>query len=301
MAKTQVAVDGKVVAITGAARGIGRATALALTRRGARVAIGDIDAELAQRTAGELGGGSAAFPLDVTDRASMSGFADAVEERLGPIDVMINNAGIMPTVRFLDESEASIARQFSINVGGVINGMQVVLPRMLARGNGHVINIASTAGKITVPGIATYTATKHAVVGLTGSVRAELKDTPVDLSVVMPVIVRTELTDGVPETRGVKTLQPEDVADAIVEAIETRRYEVWCPRSTAGIYRFGMLLPLRASDAIGKITKSDHALLESIDSPERQAYNQRIESLPTPAETGSDTPDRELADVADRQ
>jgi len=301
MAKTHVAVAGKVVAITGAARGIGKATAIALTRRGARVAIGDIDIELAQRTAAEIGGGCVPLPLDVTDRGSVHGFVDAVEERLGPIDVMINNAGIMPTVRFLDESEASIARQFAINVGGVINGMQAVIPRMLARGDGHVINIASTAGKITIPGIATYTATKHAVVGLTGSVRAELRDTPVDLSVVMPVIVRTELTDGVPDTRGVKSLQPEDVAEAIVEAVETRRYEVWCPRSTAGIYRFGVMLPLRAADALGKITKSDHALLESIDSPERQAYNDRIESLPTPAEPASGTTDRELAEAADRQ
>jgi short-subunit dehydrogenase len=167
---------------------------------------------------------------------------------------------------------------------------------MLDRGDGHVINIASTAGKVTVPGIATYTATKHAVVGLTGSVRGELRDTPVDLSVVMPVIVRTELTDGVPETRGLKSLQPEDVAEAIVEAVETRRYEVWCPRSTAGVYRFGVMLPLRASDALGKIMKSDRALLESIDSPDRRAYNRRIESLPVPSEAAPDTTERELAE-----
>ena len=112
----------------------------------------------------------------------------------------------------------------------------------------------------------------------------------------MPVIVRTELTDGVPETRGLKSLQPEDVAESIVEAIETRRYEVWCPRSTAGVYRFGVMLPLRASDALGKIMKSDRALLESIDSPERRAYNERIESLPATSEAASDTTERELAE-----
>src|SRR4051812_34626407 len=167
MSKTHHAVANKVVAITGAARGIGKATAIALTRRGARVGIGDIDVELARRTAEEIGGGCVGFPLDVTDRSSVDGFADAVEERLGPIEVMINNAGIMPTVRFLDESATSIERQLSINVMGVINGMQAVIPRMIARGDGHVINIASTAGKVTLPGIATYTATKHAVVGLT--------------------------------------------------------------------------------------------------------------------------------------
>jgi len=295
MSKTHHAVANKVVAITGAARGIGKATAIALTRRGARVAIGDIDVELARRTAEEIGDGCEGFPLDVTDRLSVNGFVDAVEERLGPIEVMINNAGIMPTVRFLDESETSIERQFSINVMGVINGMQAVIPRMVARGDGHVINIASTAGKVTLPGIATYTATKHAVVGLTGSVRAELRDTPVDISVVMPVIVRTELTDGVPETRGLKSLQPEDVAESVVEAVETRRYEVWCPRSTVGVYKFGVMLPLRASEALGKIMKSDRALLDSIDSPDRQAYNRRIESLPASSELAPDAPERELA------
>src|SRR3954468_9564683 len=157
MAKTRHSVAGKVVAITGAARGSGKDHAIALTHRGARVAIGDIDADLARTSAEEIGGGCVALPLDVTDRTSVDGFVDAVEERLGPIDVMINNAGIMPTVRFVEESPTSIERQFAINVMGVINGMQAVIPRMLSRGQGHVINIASTAGKITIPGIATYT------------------------------------------------------------------------------------------------------------------------------------------------
>ncbi len=267
---------GKVVAITGAARGIGKATASALSSRGARLSIGDLDADLARETAGALGSDALARELDVTDRESVEAFVAETEDRLGPIDVFINNAGIMPTVRFLDEDWASIERQFSINVMGVMHGVRAIVPRMLARGHGHVINIASTAGKFGVPGIATYCATKHAVVGLTEALRGELKGTPIDLSVVMPVIVRTELTSGVPDTRGVKTLQPEDVADAIVEAIGSKRYEVWCPRSAAALYRTTRLLPLKANDAITRMTKADEALLASIDSPARQAYNARI-------------------------
>jgi hypothetical protein len=92
----------------------------------------------------------------------------------------------------------------------------------------------------------------------------------------MPVIVRTELTSGVPDTNGLKALQPEDVADAIVEAIESKRYEVWCPRSAAALYRATRVLPLWANDAISRMTKADEALLASIGSPERQAYNERI-------------------------
>jgi NADP-dependent 3-hydroxy acid dehydrogenase YdfG len=286
MAHTTHPIAGTVIAITGAGRGIGKATARALTQRGAKVAIGDIDLDTAQATASELGPGCTALRLDVTDRTSVDAFLDEAEARLGPIDVMINNAGIMPTVRFLEEDQASIDRQFAINVFGVMHGMRAVIPRMLQRGGGHVVNVASTAGKFGVPGVATYCATKHAVVGLSNAVRAELRDTPVDLSVVMPVIVRTELTDGVPDTRGLKTLQPEDVAASIVEAIQTRRYEVWCPRSVHAIYRTTTLLPLRANDLFTRVTKADDAMLAAIDSPARQAYLTRInQPAQLPAQT----------------
>lgn len=132
--RTHMVVGGRVVAITGAARGIGRATARALVAKGARVSIGDVDVALARRTAEELGAGVVALPLDVTDRASVDEFVAQTEERLGPIDVFINNAGIMPTTWFLEEDEASIQRQFAINVLGPINGMRAVIPRMLERG-----------------------------------------------------------------------------------------------------------------------------------------------------------------------
>ncbi len=274
--RTHLVIAGTVVAITGAARGIGKATAKALIGKGAKVSIGDVDVDVAQQTAEELGAGTIALPLDVTDRASVDDFVAQTEERLGPIDVFINNAGIMPTTWFLEEDEASIHRQFSINVMGPINGMRSVIPRMLERGGGHVINVASSAGKFPVPGIATYCGTKHAVVGITGAMRGELKDTPVDVSVVMPVIVRTELTDGVPDTRGVKPLQPEDVAGSIVEAIETRRYEVWCPKSSQGIYKTTTLLPLALNDAISTVLKSDRIMLDALGSPDRQKYLDRI-------------------------
>ena len=284
-------IPGKVVAITGGARGIGMATAKALTARGARVAIGDIDDELARKSAEEIGGGTVALHVDVTDRASFDRFLDGVEEALGPVDVLINNAGIMPTARFIEEDDESIRRQFEINVFGVMNGMRSAIPRMLEHGDGHVINLASTAGKFTIPGISTYAATKHAVVGLTGSVRLEMKDSPIDFSLVMPVIVRTELTSGVPDTRGVKPLEPEDVADSIVEAIETRRYEIWCPRYTSTLNKALTVLPLRATDAVGRLTKTDKGLLDAIDSPERRDYIERIESSPISAQLPSSEED----------
>jgi len=118
MAKERRALAGKVVAITGGARGIGKATAAALVRRGCRVAIGDLDVSLAEETAAGLGGGTVALPLDVTDRGSFSAFLDEAERQLGPIDVIVNNAGIMPVTPFVEESEASIRRQVEINLLG---------------------------------------------------------------------------------------------------------------------------------------------------------------------------------------
>jgi NADP-dependent 3-hydroxy acid dehydrogenase YdfG len=276
MARSTHTIHGKVVAITGAGRGIGRATAKALIQRGAVVAIGDRDLDTAERTAAELGTGCVALHVDVTQRPSVDWFVDEAERRLGPIDVLINNAGIMPTYRFIEESDASIERQFAVNVHGVIHGMRAVIPRMLERGDGHIINIASTAGRFGVPGIATYCATKYAVVGLTDALRAELRDTPIDVSLVMPVVVRTELTDGVPDTPGIKALQPEDVAASIVEAVSSRRYEVWCPRRMKAVHAMNTALPLRLTDAIGRLTKTEDSLMASVDNPERQAYLDRI-------------------------
>src|ERR1700736_3380074 len=104
MAKAPRSLAGQVVAITGGGRGIGRATAAALIAQGARVAVGDIEASLAQSTAVELGNGTVGVALDVTDRASFARFLDEVEAHLGPLDVLINNAGIMPIGPFVEEA-----------------------------------------------------------------------------------------------------------------------------------------------------------------------------------------------------
>src|SRR5271165_1346932 len=160
MAKQPRNLAGQTAAITGGGRGIGRVTAEALIRQGVRVAIGDVDLPMARQTAAELGPSAVALALDVTDRASFSAFRDGVEEQLGPVDVLVNNAGIMPIGPFLDEDDATARRILDINVHGVILGMKLVLPRMIERGRGHVVNIASQAGKYGLPGGATYCASK---------------------------------------------------------------------------------------------------------------------------------------------
>jgi short-subunit dehydrogenase len=275
MAKQPRSLVGRVVAITGGARGIGRATAAALVRKGAKVAIGDLDLALAERTASELGGGVVALALDVTDRASFERFLDEVESQLGPLDVLVNNAGIMHLSAFADESDAATARMIDINLHGVVTGSKLALARFLPRGTGHLVNIASSAGKAGVPGGATYSATKHAVVGLTEAIRGELRGSGVETSVVMPVPVNTELAAGLTKGRGLTaTVEPEVVADAIVDALERPRHDVYVPKQIGVLVRVAALLPRSVSEALGRSAKTDR-ILASADTAARAAYEQR--------------------------
>jgi NAD(P)-dependent dehydrogenase (short-subunit alcohol dehydrogenase family) len=285
MAKQVKSLNGRVVAITGAARGIGKATAAALVREGARVGIGDVDVELARKTAAELGDNVRAYELDVTSRPSVKAFLDAVESDLGPLDVMINNAGIMPVGPFLDSDDADAVRQFDINVHGVIFGMKEALPRMLKRGSGHVVNLASAAGKGGFPHLATYCGTKHAVVGLSEALRGEFHDSGIEFSVVMPALVDTELTSGLEAGRGIDKATPEDVADAIVDALRTPRFDVFVPRSVGAINKFMTMLPRGGREAIARFLQADQIMV-NVDQRGRAAYEQRAASSePTPLET----------------
>jgi NAD(P)-dependent dehydrogenase (short-subunit alcohol dehydrogenase family) len=293
MAKAPRPLAGKVAAITGGARGIGRATAAALIARGVRVAIGDIDAGLAEQSAAELGGGSVGLPLDVTNRERFSAFLTEVENRLGPLDIMVNNAGIMPVGPFLEESDAIAKRLVDINLHGVIFGSKLALERFQRRGTGHVVNIASIVGKSASPHLATYVATKHAVVGLTEALRLEFGAGGIDFSVVMPVGTNTELYSGLQQIRGIQTPEPEDVAEAIAEALQTGRVDVYVPKRMNATIRFGALMPRRLADAINNalggneaVTQPDHAV--------RAAYERRIGQTMAAAEPTDAQPEPEV-------
>jgi NAD(P)-dependent dehydrogenase (short-subunit alcohol dehydrogenase family) len=275
MARERRSLHGKVVAITGGARGIGKATAEALARRGARLALGDVDLATAEATAAGLGGGSIALALDVSDRASFEHFLDEAERQLGTVDVVINNAGIMPVTPFVEESEDSFRRQIEINLIGVINGTQLALQRMLPRNSGHIVNIASQAGKTGVPGIATYSATKHAVVGLSESVRGEIRGRDIEISCVMPTIVNTELTSGVVDQRFVKPIEAVDVAEAIVGALEVPRFDVYVPKSNGALLRGAYLMPRAAAEWVGRTMGTDKLMTE-VDHGARAAYEDRV-------------------------
>ena len=146
-------IRGKTIAITGAARGIGFATARALLQRGARVVIGDRDVALEESAVAQLGklGPVSGYPLDVTDPESFATFLDkARADGGGHIDVLINNAGVMPVGPFLDHSEQAVRTAVEVNFYGVLTGCRLVLPEMVRRRDGHIVNIASLAGMLAV-------------------------------------------------------------------------------------------------------------------------------------------------------
>src|SRR4051812_174738 len=267
--------SGNVVAITGGARGIGRATAEACLRAGHRVAIADLDLDVTQETANAIG--AEAFQVDVTDRDSFAAFLDGTEERVGPLDVLVNNAGIFFLGPFAEEAPDHTDRQVAVNVLGVMTGTRLALDRFLPRGRGHIVNIASSAGLIASAGGATYSATKHAVVGLTRALRSELRGTGVRTTVVMPGIIKTDMIGGFDVPPGVRTVGPEMVAEAIVGALGTGRAELIVPRETTILARLVAVLPPRASDAFKRAIRVDR-ILAGADRSQRTAYEHRVES-----------------------
>jgi NAD(P)-dependent dehydrogenase (short-subunit alcohol dehydrogenase family) len=282
MARESRSLNGKVVAITGGGRGIGRAIAQSLAREGARVAVGDLDKDSAEATAAALGGDAIGLGLDVTDHAGFTAFLDEVERRLGPLDVLVNNAGIMVVTPLVEETGDSIARQLELNLRAVIHGTQEAMRRMAPRGNGHIVNVASIAGRTGFPHLATYAATKHGVVGLSESVRAELRGTGVEVSVVMPSVVRTELAAGLADSR-VKAVEVEDVADEVLGALKRPRFDVFVPRSNGPLVRLGSALPRAVREAMTRWLKADQPLLKA-DRSARASYEARAAASAPAAE-----------------
>jgi NAD(P)-dependent dehydrogenase (short-subunit alcohol dehydrogenase family) len=277
MAREARNLTGKVVVITGGGRGIGAATARLLVGEGARVVIADLDEALAKETASALG--ATGLGLDVTDHDAFTAVLDQVEREVGPIDALVNNAGIMPIARVEDESDATASAQVAVNLLAVIHGSKQMVRRWKGRGSpGHVVNISSAAGRVPVAGAATYTATKHAVSGFSNALHIELRadGVPIDVTAVHPVIVRTELAAGLGDTRGVPPVGPDDVAAAVVDALKHPRPDVYVPARLGHLVRFATAMPRGFSDFLSRAFKAERAVLDAIENVARRDYEARI-------------------------
>lgn len=272
-----VQLSGAVVAVTGGARGIGLAIAKALSAQGARISLGDIDLALAKQSASTIG--AFAHQLDVRSAKSVAEFVQATESELGPIDILVNNAGIMPMGAFLDEPAALSDAQIDINFRGVIHGMQAVLPSMLARGCGHIVNVASMAGRFAIPGAAVYCGTKYAVVGLTESVAGEHKNSGVNFSIVMPSKVLTELSSGTDKASSmIPSVMPEDVANAVVATIKKPRLHLAVPDYLQTGHVLYSMAPAWLRER-GRRLIGDTGILTQLDHGARKGYDDRLAKL----------------------
>lgn len=230
----------KVVLITGASRGLGVDMAKTFAARGARLALAARSGSELEKMRAELeaqGTKAIAVPADVSDLASLRALVKETEASLGPIDVLVNNAGLEDVTDFESTDLERIEQLISVNVLGLIWLTRLVVPSMIERRTGHVCNIASLAGMTPVPHNAVYAATKHAVVGLSCSLRMELAEHGVEVSVICPGFVEGGmfLEYGRPAPKVAPSVTSQQVADAVIKAVENNKGKIIVTKGLARI------------------------------------------------------------------
>jgi NADP-dependent 3-hydroxy acid dehydrogenase YdfG len=227
-------IKNKVAIITGASSGIGFATALALSKAGAKVAIGarrtDMLSELEKKIK-ENGGEVYSQKLDVTKKNECNSFVDNVLKKWGTVDILVNNAGLMPLSFFKNLKIDEWDQMIDVNIKGVLYCTGAVVTHMLENKSGHIINISSVAGRIVFPAGSVYCATKHAITAFSEGLRQELSVRKnIRVTCIEPGVVATELTNTITDeslqgfvenAKKMESLQAEDIANAIVYAVES--------------------------------------------------------------------------------
>jgi len=264
---------GKVVLITGAARGMGKLHAINFAREGSRVIITDVDEEELRKAAGEIGSPGFevhAYPLDVSDRDACFALAGRVASEVGPVDILVNNAGVVECGDVLGATEHSVRRMVDVNYLGQVWMMQAVVPEMVRRGGGHVVNVCSSAGKIGVVRLGAYCATKFAAIGITDSLRPELLESGVRFTIVNPGFVKTGMFAGAKVPPVARWQEPRKISDALIFAVKRDRAEICVPRLSirlAALLR-ALCIP-RFTDWLNKLLRANRSFYTWKKDPER--------------------------------
>jgi short-subunit dehydrogenase len=244
----------KTVMITGASSGIGRGLAVELARRGAKVGLVARRVEVIDEAVREIeaaGGKALALPADVESEASVRAAADKLRADVGPIDVLIANAGIGPSRDAANFNAAEVAAVMNVNVVGASNSVAAVIPEMLARGSGHLVVISSLSAYRGLPKSAAYCASKAGVSAFFESLRLDLEPRGIDVTIIHPGFIKTALTSG----RTAKLpylMELDDAVAKMARAIEKRRKRYSFPWQLATIVRVGMVMPIWMYDRISR-------------------------------------------------
>lgn len=251
--------SGQLALVTGAARGMGRLHLEALGREGCRLVAADVDRgelDLTARELKEAGMEVYPFALDVSDRGACLDLAEKLEREVGPLEILVNNAGIVEGASFLKMTESSARRMMEVNYFGLLWMMQAFVPGMISRGSGHVVNISSTAGKVGVANLGGYCASKFAVIGLTDAARAEAAGRGVRFTIVNPGYIRTGMFEGSRPSFVTRWLEPQVVSEAVVRALKRGEAEVCVPSFTVRMAAMarGLCMP-RLTDPAFRLMK----------------------------------------------
>lgn len=224
----------KVALVTGASSGIGYATSVALSRAGAHVAVGarrlerlkDLEKEISDSQGAEI----LIHNLDVTDRANCNSFVDAAVKKWGTVDILVNNAGLMPLSFFKNNKYDEWEQMIDVNLKGVIYCTSAVIPHMLHKDSGHIVNLSSVAGRVVFAGGTVYCATKHAITAFSEGLRIEFSPkSKIRVTCIEPGVVSTELLETITDesmsrfieaSKKMEALQAQDIADATMYAVQ---------------------------------------------------------------------------------
>jgi short-subunit dehydrogenase len=284
MARRERNLSGTTAIVTGASGGVGSALARQLAGEGVKVAMADLDQAKLEMVAAQIPGETLPIALDVSNLEAYTHYMDQVEERLGPIDFLCNVAAIMPISPFDAERESVTSKVVDVNLRAVIHSTQEAARRMKRRGSGHIVNVTSAAGWLGGGGVATYCATKFGVVGYSESVSMELRGTGVDITVVAPAIIKTEMSKGLKDVRGVRAVEPEEVAAAIVNTVKRPgKFAVFVPGAIGAMALGFSAVPYRIRHILTRISRTDLLLLQA-DMTERREYESRVTGEPGAAD-----------------
>jgi len=255
----------KTVLITGAAHGIGKLMAEKIASRGASLVLCDVNSDGLEKTAGKLrekGTSVFAHAFDISDRQKVYSAAKEILKEAGKIDILINNAGVVFTGEILNLPDEKHIKQVEINLLGTLWMIKAFVPDMIKRNEGHLVNIASSAGLLAIPGMGMYSATKHALMGLNEALRNELKNnnSKVRTTVVCPYLINTGMFEGMKTPFWQPALKPEAMADAVINGILKNRKIVAKPWTVFSLPVIKALFPPAVMDTFASISGFSKAI-----------------------------------------